>query len=310
MTMMTKRRGAIAGVLALAAAACGGSRPAKPAPVTGAPPVEGVRYLAGGDSRNDASHVVAWAFAEAKARGASGFFFLGDMEITPELDRSFRDELRMLDPVPFFPALGNHEIHQFGFLPIGVAGAEKAFQEHFLGTARTPVKSVLPGRVVYSTDLPGGVHFVALDNVTRAGFGPEQLAWLSDDLARASGDPLTRHIIVGMHKPLARNGVSPHGMEHDGAQAAADSDAALALFQKHRVSLVLQSHVHQFAKIDFGGIPAYITGGLGAPLDRVGPERAFHHFLQIDVTADALSVSVVKFRGSQTVAEEGEPEND
>ncbi len=269
-----------------------------------------MRILVGGDSRDDSSHVVPWAFGEARARGASAFLFLGDMEITPQIDSAFAAELRDLDPVPFYPVLGNHEIKTFGFLSVGVGGAERAFRARFLGTARTPVRSELPDRVVYSADLPGGVHLVALDNVTENGFGAPQLAWLADDLEKANADPSTRHIVVGMHKPLCKNGVSTHGMDKDGPGAAADSDAALALFRKDRVSLVLASHVHQFAKFDEAGIPAYITGGLGAPLDRVGADRAFHHFLQLDVSDDAIQVTVVKFGGAQSVAREGEPEDD
>jgi 3',5'-cyclic AMP phosphodiesterase CpdA len=291
--------------------ACGGGSTPPVAPAARpVPPPLGARYLAGGDSRNDHSHVIPWAFAEAKARQASGFFFLGDMELTPELDRWFRDELAQLDPVAFFPVLGNHEIQNFGFLPIGVAAAEKSFRAKFLDRPRTPVKSALPDKVVYSADLPGGVHFVALDNVTQHGFGPDQMTWLADDLARAHADAATKHIIIGMHKPLAHNGVSPHGMEHDGAASIADSDAALALFQKNGVQLILMSHVHQFAKLELGGIPAYVTGGLGAPLDAVGPEKAFHHFLQIDATDGALEVTVVKFDGTATVASEAETEED
>jgi hypothetical protein len=274
------------------------------------PPPGVVRILVGGDSRDDSSHVVPWAFREARARGASAFVFLGDMEITPQIDAAFATQLKDLDPVPFYPVLGNHEIKSFGFMQVGVAGAERAYCTRFLGTARTPVRSALPDHVVYSADLPGAVHFVALDNVTQNGFGAAQLAWLADDLAKASADPGTKHIIVGMHKPLAKNGVSTHGMDKDGPGAAADSDAALALFSKNRVSLVLASHVHQFAKFDEAGIPAYITGGLGAPLDRVGPDQAFHHFLQLDVTEDAIQVTVVKFGGASSVAQQGEPEND
>jgi 3',5'-cyclic AMP phosphodiesterase CpdA len=146
------------------------------------------------------------------------------MELSPQLDRSFARELAWLDPVPFYPALGNHEIKQIGFMPFGQAAAEKAFARHFLGTPRTPVRSALPDRVVYSVDLPGGVHFVALDNVSQKGFGADQIAWLGDDLARAHGEATTRHIVVGMHKPLAHNGVSTHGMDRDGDQAAAESD--------------------------------------------------------------------------------------
>src|SRR6202041_271067 len=142
--------------------------------------------IAGGDSRDDHAHVMPWAIREARARGASAFFFLGDMELTPGLDGHFEGELKNLDPVPFYPALGNHEVKVFGFAGMGQAQSESSFRARFLGNARTPVTSALGGKIVYSVDLPGGVHFIALDNVSQSGFGTDQLAWLASDLDRAS----------------------------------------------------------------------------------------------------------------------------
>src|ERR1700733_5609343 len=105
--------------LLLAACAAG-----TPHPVTGTP-TTGVRLIIGGDSRDDAAHVLPWAFSEAKARAAAAFIFLGDMELTPQLDEHFRSELPLLDPIPFYPALGNHEVKVFGFLAVEHARAEK-----------------------------------------------------------------------------------------------------------------------------------------------------------------------------------------
>jgi hypothetical protein len=279
------------------------AEPPRP-PVSPATPPAGARYIIGGDSRDDAAHVLPWAFREAKARGASGFLFLGDMELTPDLDAHFAKELPLLDPVPFYPALGNHEVRVFGFVPIGRQQAERAFRDRFLGTARTPITSSITDKVVYSVDLPGGLHFIALDNVSQNGFGAAQLAWLALDLEHASQDPRVRHVVVGMHKPLAHNGVSTHGMDGDGAQAIADSDAALALLVKYKTSLVVASHVHEFAHFSQGGIDSYISGGLGAPLDRSGPDHAFHHFLQLDLTDAEIHVSVVRFDGKPSYGEE------
>jgi hypothetical protein len=296
-------------VALLACAACGGAPPPAPVvtPVPAAAP-EVVRLIVGGDSRDDSAHVLPWAFREAHARGVAAFFFLGDMELSPELDRSFARELPLLDPIPFYPVLGNHEIRQLGFLSIGEQAAERAFAAHFLGTPRTPIRSELPGRVVYSVDLPGGVHFVGLDNVSQQGFGADQLAWLDADLSSARAEPTTKHIVIGMHKPLAHNGVATHGMDADGARAIAESDEALAMFVKSHVELIIASHVHQLSQFEQAGIRSYITGGLGAPLIRSGPEHAFHHFLQLDVAEAGIRVSVVRFDGAPSVAADGEEE--
>lgn len=268
-----------------------------PHPVTGTP--GGIRYIIGGDSRDDVAQVLPWAFREARAREASAFFFLGDMELTPSLDEHFRAALPLLGSVPFYPALGNHEVKFFGFLPTDHARAEANFRRRFLDTSATPIHSSLPEKVVYSVTLAGGVHFVALDNVSQNGFGKDQLAWLEQDLDHARQDAAVKYIIVGMHKPLAHNGITAHGMDSDGSAAIAESDAAVALLSKYRVSLLVASHLHAFVAYKTAGIPSYITGGLGAPLDRGGPDYSFHHFLQVNV-GESLTVDVVRFDGARS----------
>jgi hypothetical protein len=291
-----------AGLLAFLLA-CGGAAP-PPATIASPPPLGVIRYVVGGDSRDDASHVLPWAFREAKGRGATAFFFLGDMELTPQLESHFEQELKLLDPVPFYPALGNHEVKVFGIVGAGQDRAERDYRARFLGTPRTPVTSAIDGKVVYSVDLPGGVHFVALDNVSQTGFGDDQLAWLASDLEKAHADPRVRYVIVGMHKPLAHNGISAHAMDADGLRAVADSEAALALFVKNHVSLIFASHVHRFASFTQASIPSYITGGLGAPLDHSDAASGFHHLLQLDVAEDGIHVTVVRFDGKPSVGEE------
>jgi len=284
------------------ALACGGASPEPSHPVTGSPVPPGtVRFIVGGDSRDDSSHVLPWAFREAKARGASAFLFLGDMELSPQLDAHFRRELDILAPIPFYPVLGNHEVRVLGAFNLGAEAAERSFRAHFLGNKETPIQSSIDGKVVYSVNLPGYVHFVALDNVSRNGFGKDQLTWLAADLEQARSDSNVRHIFVGMHKPLAHNGVATHGMDSDGPDTEADSAAALELFQHARVELILASHVHQFIRFTQGGIPSYITGGLGAPLNNNTPEHGFHHFLVVDVTGDQVRVDVVRFDGASSI---------
>ena len=104
-----------------------------------------------------------------------------------------------------------------------------------------------------------------------------------------------------MHKPLARNGVSTHSMDADGDQAVVDSDAALEVMKAGHVDLIVASHLHQFSQFTQGGIPSYITGGLGAPLTASGAQHAFHHFLELDVSDGGIHVDVVRFPGKSSL---------
>src|SRR6266481_816799 len=67
------------------------------------PPQGVIRLAIGGDSRDDGSHVLPWAFGEARRRGAQAFLFLGDMKIDSHLDRFFLAQLADLHGIPFYP---------------------------------------------------------------------------------------------------------------------------------------------------------------------------------------------------------------
>jgi hypothetical protein len=139
--------------------------------------------------------------------------------------------------------------------------------------------------VAYSVDLEGGIHLIALDNVSRKGegFGSTQLKWLAADLDAASA--ADKIILVGMHKGLAKNPVTTHAMDEDGPNAIQDSDAALALFTNEKykkyVAMVFVSHSHMYAAYNQDGLEVRLTGGLGAPLVKGLSEDGggFHHFL-------------------------------
>ncbi|TMQ09808.1 MAG: hypothetical protein E6J90_37195 [Deltaproteobacteria bacterium] len=267
-----------------------------------------IRLAVGGDSRNDKSHVVPWAFQEAKRRGAKAFFFLGDLELTSALDRGFLPQLADLGDIPFYPVIGNHEVEAFGIVRLPKWESERKvreFKKEFHLARSAEVKLASGQRfldtVVYSVDLEGGIHLVALDNVSRKGegFGPDQLAWLARDL-KAAHDA-NKIILVGMHKGLANNPVTSHAMDEDGQQAISDSDRALQLFAEYQVAMIFVSHSHMHAAYTQRGIPVRLTGGMGAPLvkDLAEADGGFHHFLLVDVAPSAgtpqAHVEVVKF---------------
>jgi hypothetical protein len=272
-----------------------------------------LRLAIGGDSRDDHSQVLPWAFTEARRRGANAFIFLGDLKLTPLLDKLAAPQLAKLDGVPFYPVIGNHEVEFLGALRLrGTAHAVKEFKEDFLtvpGLKVAPLAEV----AAYSADLGEGIHFVALDNVSRPGegFGAQQLAWLAADLQAASA--AKKVILVGMHKALARNPVTTHAMDEDGASAIADSDAALALLKQYKVAMVFVSHSHMYASYNQDGIEVRLTGGLGAPLVKglAEADGGFHHFLLLDLPSPSdnqapLPVEVVKFHDAPERDEQDE----
>jgi hypothetical protein len=166
-----------------------------------------------------------------------------------------------------------------------------------------------------------GLHFIALDNVSRreGGFGREQIQWLQRDLESSRRD--AKFIIVGMHKPFAGNCTGSHSMEEDGKVARAESDEVLGILagqpgDARAVDAVFVSHDHHFAEFyqDAGSkrIMTYVTGGLGAHLKACTccDCGAFHHVLQLDVHDSGLDVSVIQWSGKHFMQSPGHDDDD
>jgi hypothetical protein len=82
-----------------------------------------------------------------------------------------------------------------------------------------------------------GVHFVALDNVSRAKpeVGPEQLAWLGRDLSRF---PRTAPIVLFTHRPL-------FDLKPEWEWFTSDGDRVLELLAPFENVTVLYGHIHR-----------------------------------------------------------------
>jgi 3',5'-cyclic AMP phosphodiesterase CpdA len=82
-----------------------------------------------------------------------------------------------------------------------------------------------------------GVHFVALDNVSRAKpeVGPEQLAWLKQDLARFSR---TTPLVVFTHRPL-------FDLKPEWEWFTRDGDEVMKVLAPYENVTVLYGHIHR-----------------------------------------------------------------
>jgi 3',5'-cyclic AMP phosphodiesterase CpdA len=94
-----------------------------------------------------------------------------------------------------------------------------------------------------------GVHFVALDNVSRGKpeVGPEQLAWLEKDLSRF---PRTAPIVVFTHRPL-------FDLKPEWEWFTSDGDQVMNVLAPFENVTVLYGHIHREDAHDIGHVHNY-----------------------------------------------------
>ncbi len=178
----------------------------------------------------------------------------------------FRPFAALIERVPLYPTIGNHDLKTEAGAPYFAAFA--------------PPSSDLGGERHYSFDW-GDIHFASLYNPDgRIAFDRRQLEWLDRDLAAAASRRL--RVVFG-HVPVE-----------------GDTWLALrALLVRHRVRLLLAGHVHAYERWKpEDGVHQVVTGGGGRSLidaddfaERAArPRVAFasrrYHFVL--VTVDAL----------------------
>jgi 3',5'-cyclic AMP phosphodiesterase CpdA len=109
------------------------------------------------------------------------------------------------------------------------------------------------GETHYSFD-HRGLHFVALDNVSRGRpeVGPEQLAWLKQDLARF---PKTAPIVVFTHRPL-------FDLKPEWEWFTSDGDDVMNVLAPYENVTVLYGHIHRKHFHESGHAKHYAARGL------------------------------------------------
>ena len=167
--------------------------------------------------------------------------------------------IRSVDlPMPFCVAIGNHDIDDQA--PTADARArfyERAFgpRQYWFAYANTLVV-VFDDSDWYYTD--------------------EDLAWLDATLARLRGQ--YGLCFVAMHVPI--HDPRPGHIKH----LERGNDELAAVLAKHRVSGILNSHIHTYLEYSVHGIPAWITGGAGSELE--DPATDEFHYLTVAVQPD------------------------
>jgi 3',5'-cyclic AMP phosphodiesterase CpdA len=136
--------------------------------------------------------------------------------------------------------------------------------EHDASLDRGAAYTELFGETHYSFD-HGGIHFIALDNVSDPGakIGDEQLQWLKADLAKQSP---TAPLIVLTHRPLFDLAPKWDWATRDGAQA-------IELLMPFKNVTVFYGHIHQEHHQMTGHIAHHSAKSLIFPLPVAGSQE-------------------------------------
>jgi 3',5'-cyclic AMP phosphodiesterase CpdA len=126
-----------------------------------------------------------------------------------------------------------------------------------------------------------GLTVIAVDDSQNA-LNPAEIGYLKNGLA-AGG----RSTFVAMHVP-------PKTDKWDWHTFTEGADQLQELLGKSKVQGVFFSHVHLFAKGKYGGVPAFITGGAGAPLyDKGFPGDPVYHIMVVRVKNGLATYTMV-----------------
>jgi len=125
--------------------------------------------------------------------------------------------------------------------------------EHDAGLDGGQMYREMLGHTYYSFD-HRGIHFVALDNVSRAKpeVGAEQLAWLKTDLARF---PKSAPIVVFTHRPL-------FDLKPEWEWFTSDGDDVMNVLAPYENVTVLYGHIHRDHEHEMGHSHHYAARSL------------------------------------------------
>jgi len=177
----------------------------------------------------------------------------------------FAIERDLLDHVPFFPTVGNHE-----------DGADAYFQHFFL-----------PGNEHWYTFDYGNARFVSLQVDGIGQFKPdtEQYAWLEQTLAANT----QLWLIVFFHIP-------PFSCTKIDYPSRKGQELLVPLFEEYGVDIVFNGHDHNYQRSSVHDITYIITGGGGGPLydvvrieDYLIKYEVVHHFVHITADGNTLT---------------------
>ncbi|MCU1230872.1 MAG: hypothetical protein JWO97_3756 [Acidobacteria bacterium] len=277
------------------------------------------QFVVAGDSRNCGNVVMPLIAAGAKKANAAFYWHLGDFRALANFDEDLveeskvagkpltilgymrtawpdfiRNEVEPFSPIPFFPAIGNHELYgktrQDYVAQFADWLTQPAIQRQRL--ADDPRDHIV--RPYYHWQI-AGTDFISLDNATPDMFDDAQLDWFERVLKADNANPAIQSIVVGMHAALPHSLSCDHSMNDYSAGEPTGSRVYRDLLGSRKAGkqvYILASHSHfimsnifnsDYWRNNGGVLPGWIIGTAGAIRYRLPPQASQADFAQTDV---------------------------
>jgi hypothetical protein len=209
---------------------------------------------------------------------------------------------RQMRSIPFFFALGNHEVDN------GALGSA------YLATFHLPTNSMTGTSHYYSFD-HGDAHFASLympffiPIAELDGFrlyeGSAQYTWLTNDLA-SSSKPWK---FVFLHHPLATSG--SHRNDHYNGSQLTDAEVLrnllLPVAKRYGVQMIFSGHDHDYERLNpIDGVQLIVNGSGGSLMNGIQDERdeassqfyTVPEFLKVTIHGDSLFLQAINTNGT------------
>jgi 3',5'-cyclic AMP phosphodiesterase CpdA len=207
-------------------------------------------------------------------------------------DEFFKPLKPLIERVPFYPVLGNHDLDS------------RHFYEYMS----------LPNPEYFYTFSFGNTQFFMLDTNRDVRPGTEQYQWLDRELAASTA---TWKVCVHHQPPFSSDDDYGNDWKRPIRQASLGDEKSkplVALYDQYNVDLVWSGHIHSYERtwqirngqtVEKNGTLYMITGGSGGPLERHGPFRPGfqrtikrgHHFCYVAVNGGQFEIQAYDLDG-------------
>ena len=206
----------------------------------------------------------------------------------------FRINDQLIRNVPYFPVLGNHEQDSENYYDFFSLPGNERYYFFSTGDALFVVLDMEGFDYSAPGFLKGESRDAFWNNINRNYF-EEEKAWL-ENLLTLNED--AGYIFVFFHPTFYS------------IKASRVEDAELRrefwgdIFERHRVTAVLNGHDHYYHHAEHGGTHYIVTAGGGAPLydtDAIQPEtvayKKIEHYMRIDVDPEKTTMKAIDING-------------